>query len=89
MFPEDEAGFGIDDRCYIGSSRLLAKPVMQKGAKEVFVYIAEDQVRSFSLPFIYTHTPTLTHTKLPRSTTTTSPTMPTAPQVDTSPFAQF
>ncbi|KAG2133414.1 hypothetical protein BD769DRAFT_1665684 [Suillus cothurnatus] len=64
MFPEDEAGFGIDDQCYIGSSGLLVKPVMQKGAKEVFVYIAEDQVGSFPLPFIYTHTPTLMHTKL-------------------------
>ncbi|KAG2087839.1 family 31 glycoside hydrolase, partial [Suillus cothurnatus] len=44
MFSEDEAGFGINDWCYIRLSRLLVKPVMQKGAKEVFVYIAEDQV---------------------------------------------
>ncbi|KAG1851446.1 family 31 glycoside hydrolase [Suillus subalutaceus] len=44
MFPEDEAGFGIDDQYYIGSSGLLVKPVTQKGVKEVSVYIAEDQV---------------------------------------------
>jgi hypothetical protein len=89
MFPEDEAGFGIDDWCYIGSSRLLVKPVMQKGAKEVFVYIAEDQVRSFPLPFIYTHTPTLMHTQLLRSTMTTSPTMPTAPKLKHHPLLNF
>ncbi|KAG2067925.1 glycoside hydrolase family 31 protein [Suillus decipiens] len=44
MFPEDEAGFGIDDQYYVGSSGLLVKPVTQKGVKEVSVYIAEDQV---------------------------------------------
>lgn len=44
MFPGDEAGFGIDDQYYIGSSGLLVKPVTQKGIKEVSVYIAEDQV---------------------------------------------
>ncbi|KAG1851442.1 glycoside hydrolase family 31 protein [Suillus subalutaceus] len=44
MFPGDEAGFGIDDQYYIGSSGLLVKPVTQKGLKEVSVYIAEDQV---------------------------------------------
>jgi hypothetical protein len=47
MFPEDEAGFGIDDQYYVGSSGLLVKPVTQKGVKEVSVYIAEDQVRFF------------------------------------------
>ncbi|KAG2741021.1 glycoside hydrolase family 31 protein [Suillus brevipes Sb2] len=44
MFPEDEAGFGIDDQYYVGSSGLLFKSVRQKGVKEVSVYIAEDQV---------------------------------------------
>ncbi|KAG1774092.1 glycoside hydrolase family 31 protein [Suillus placidus] len=44
MFPEDEAGFGIDDQYYIGSSGLLVKPVTQKGVMEVSMYIAEDQV---------------------------------------------
>ncbi|KAG1729210.1 glycoside hydrolase family 31 protein [Suillus paluster] len=44
VFPGDEAGFGIDDQYYIGSSGLLVKPVTQKGVKEVSVYIAEDQV---------------------------------------------
>ncbi|KAG2146907.1 uncharacterized protein EDB93DRAFT_1148003 [Suillus bovinus] len=43
MFPEDEARFGIDDQYYGGSSGLLVKPVTEKGVKEVYVYIAEDQ----------------------------------------------
>ncbi|KAG2158568.1 glycoside hydrolase family 31 protein [Suillus bovinus] len=44
MFPGDEAGFGVDDQYYVGSSGLLVKPVTEKGVKEVSVYIAEDQV---------------------------------------------
>lgn len=82
MFPEDDAGFGIDDQFYVGSSGLLVKPVTEKGVKEVSVYIAEDQVRSFPLVFISPYTLTLTHTHLPRSTMTTSPTSPTAPKTD-------
>jgi alpha 1,3-glucosidase len=61
MFPKDEAGFGIDDQYYIGSSGLLVKPVTQKGVKEVSVYIAEDQVRSFHFsthPDAYAHATT-------------------------------
>ena len=74
MFPKDEAGFGIDDQYYIGSSGLLVKPVTEKGAKESSVYLAEDQVRPFTLYFPYTRT----HLFPLRSTTITSPTMLTA-----------
>ena len=71
MFPKDEAGFAMDDQYYIGSSGLLVKPVTQKGEKETSVYLAEDQVRSFSLPYSYSLTPR-------RSTTTTLPNTLTA-----------
>jgi hypothetical protein len=84
MFPEDEAGFGIDDQYYVGSSGLLVKPVTQKGVKEVSVYIAEDQARSFPLPLIH---PDI-YTQPPRSTTTTSPTMPIALKTDALPSPQ-
>jgi len=48
VFPEDEAGFWIDDQCYIGSSGLHVKPVTQKVVKDVSVHITEDEVRSLS-----------------------------------------
>ncbi|KDQ56418.1 glycoside hydrolase family 31 protein [Jaapia argillacea MUCL 33604] len=44
MFPQDEAGFSIDDQYFVGSSGLLVKPVVQKGVTETSVYLPEDQV---------------------------------------------
>ncbi|KAI0944115.1 hypothetical protein AcV7_002026 [Taiwanofungus camphoratus] len=43
-FPQDEAGFAIDDQYFVGSSGLLVKPVVEKGVTEVSVYLPEDQV---------------------------------------------
>lgn len=50
VFPEDEAGFAIDDQFFVGSSGLLVKPVTEKGVKETTVYLPEDQVRFIFLP---------------------------------------
>ena len=44
MFPQDEAGFAIDDQYFLGSSGLLVKPVTVEGVNETTVYLAEDQV---------------------------------------------
>ncbi|KAG1882345.1 hypothetical protein F4604DRAFT_1577345, partial [Suillus subluteus] len=63
-FPEDEAGFGIDDQYYIGSLGLLVKPVTQKRVKEVSVYIAEDQVY-YNYFTNHTHCPKNRHITLP------------------------
>jgi mannosyl-oligosaccharide alpha-1,3-glucosidase len=46
VFPQDEAGFSIDDQWFVGGSGLLVKPVTQKGATETSIYLAEDQVGS-------------------------------------------
>ncbi|KAF5366038.1 hypothetical protein D9758_006742 [Tetrapyrgos nigripes] len=44
-FPQDPNGFDLDDQFFIGSSGLLVKPVTEKGASEVSVYLpAEDEV---------------------------------------------
>jgi alpha 1,3-glucosidase len=48
MFPQDEAGFSIDDQFYVGNSGLLVKPVTRPGATEEIVYIPEDKARTFS-----------------------------------------
>jgi len=44
MFPQDEAGFSIDDQFYVGDSGLLVKPVTRPGVSEETVYIPEDKV---------------------------------------------
>jgi alpha 1,3-glucosidase len=44
VFPQEEAGFAIDDQFYIGSSGMLVKPVTAPGVNETKVYLAEDQV---------------------------------------------
>ncbi|KAH9976092.1 alpha glucosidase [Lactifluus volemus] len=44
MFPQDEAGFSIDDQFYVGNSGLLAKPVTRPGVTEETVYLPEDKV---------------------------------------------
>jgi alpha 1,3-glucosidase len=43
VHPDDAAGFAIDDQLYVGSTGLLAKPVVTEGAESVEVYIADDQ----------------------------------------------
>jgi alpha 1,3-glucosidase len=43
MFPEDEAGFKIDDQFYLGDSGILAKPVVQEGSELVDIYLADDE----------------------------------------------
>ncbi|KAK2807123.1 hypothetical protein FQN51_004737 [Onygenales sp. PD_10] len=43
VHPEDEAGFAIDDQLYLGSTGLLAKPVVTEGATSVDIYIADDE----------------------------------------------
>lgn len=45
MFPKDEAGFGIDDQFYLGSTGLLVKPITQEGVTSTDVFISDDQVR--------------------------------------------
>jgi mannosyl-oligosaccharide alpha-1,3-glucosidase len=45
MFPQDEAGFSIDDQFYVGNSGLLAKPVTRPGVTEETVYLPEDKVK--------------------------------------------
>ncbi|PGG96710.1 hypothetical protein AJ79_09480 [Helicocarpus griseus UAMH5409] len=43
VHPDDEAGFAIDDQLYLGSTGLLAKPVVTEGASSVDVYLADDE----------------------------------------------
>lgn len=49
MFPEDEAGFAVDDQYYVGGEGLLVKPVTKEGASTTDVYIADDEVSHLSL----------------------------------------
>lgn len=43
MFPDDEAGFTIDDQFFLGDSGLLAKPVVNEGAQSVDIYLPDDE----------------------------------------------
>ncbi|KAF2841231.1 glycoside hydrolase family 31 protein [Patellaria atrata CBS 101060] len=43
VHPSDEKGFAIDDQLYIGSTGLLAKPIVQEGAESADIYIADDE----------------------------------------------
>lgn len=43
VHPSDEQGFAIDDQLYLGSTGLLAKPVVHEGATSVDIYIADDE----------------------------------------------
>ncbi|KAI1982319.1 glucosidase II [Ophidiomyces ophidiicola] len=43
IHPFDEQGFAIDDQLYLGSTGLLAKPVVTEGATTVDIYIADDE----------------------------------------------
>ena len=42
VHPEDERGFEIDDQLYLGSTGILAKPVVTEGADLVEIYISDD-----------------------------------------------
>lgn len=44
MFPQDAAGFAIDDQYYLGGSGLLVKPVTRAGVTEESVYLSDNQV---------------------------------------------
>jgi alpha 1,3-glucosidase len=44
VYPSDEAGFAIDDQFFVGSTGLLAKPVVTEGAKSVEIYLPDDEV---------------------------------------------
>jgi alpha 1,3-glucosidase len=43
VHPSDERGFTLDDQLYIGSSGLLAKPVVSEAAGSVDIYISDDE----------------------------------------------
>ncbi|EFW16067.1 glucosidase II alpha subunit [Coccidioides posadasii str. Silveira] len=43
LHPQDEQGFAIDDQLYLGSTGLLAKPVVTEGATSVDIYISDDE----------------------------------------------
>jgi len=43
VHPSDERGFAIDDQLYLGSTGLLAKPIVTEGAESVDIYIADDE----------------------------------------------
>lgn len=46
-YPEDEAGYRIEDQFYIGSSGLLVKPVTAADVHKTTLYLSDAQV---SLP---------------------------------------
>ncbi|SCV72067.1 BQ2448_4761 [Microbotryum intermedium] len=43
VFPNDPKGFDIEDQFYLGSTGLLAKPVVHEGVTQAEVYISDDQ----------------------------------------------
>jgi mannosyl-oligosaccharide alpha-1,3-glucosidase len=43
VHPSDEKGFAIDDQLYIGSTGLLAKPVVTENGDKVDIYISDDE----------------------------------------------
>ncbi|KAI9822527.1 MAG: hypothetical protein M1827_000246 [Pycnora praestabilis] len=43
VHPSDEKGFAVDDQFYIGSTGLLAKPVVAEGSNSVEIYIPDDE----------------------------------------------
>lgn len=54
MFPQDAAGFAIDDQYYLGGSGLLVKPVTRAGVTEESVYLSDNQVFALTRQ-LYTH----------------------------------
>lgn len=43
MFPEDTAGFAVDDQYFVGTSGLLVRPVVTQGAIEASVHLGDDE----------------------------------------------
>lgn len=43
VHPEDDAGFAIDDQLYLGSTGLLAKPIVTEGATSTDIFLADDE----------------------------------------------
>jgi alpha 1,3-glucosidase len=43
-YPQDEAGFALDDQFFVGGSGLLVKPITEQGKEDTIVYLPEDQV---------------------------------------------
>ncbi|KAL3423089.1 glucosidase ii alpha subunit [Phlyctema vagabunda] len=43
-YPGDESGFAIDDQFFVGSTGLLAKPVVEEKAESVDIYLPDDEV---------------------------------------------
>ncbi|SGY21788.1 BQ5605_C016g08274 [Microbotryum silenes-dioicae] len=43
VFPNDPKGFDMEDQFYLGSTGLLAKPVVHEGVTQAEVYISDDQ----------------------------------------------
>jgi mannosyl-oligosaccharide alpha-1,3-glucosidase len=44
VYPGDENGFALDDQFFVGTTGLLAKPVVTEGAQSVDIYIPDDEV---------------------------------------------
>jgi alpha 1,3-glucosidase len=44
VYPADEKGFAIDDQFFVGSTGLLAKPVVTEGADSVELYLPDDEL---------------------------------------------
>jgi len=44
MFPDNEAGFSIDDQFFMGDTGLLVKPVVHEGAESVSIFLPDGQV---------------------------------------------
>jgi alpha 1,3-glucosidase len=42
--PSEAAGFAIDDQLFVGSTGLLAKPVVEQGKESVDIWIPDDEV---------------------------------------------
>ncbi|KAI6785034.1 Glucosidase 2 subunit alpha-like protein [Emericellopsis cladophorae] len=42
--PDEEAGFAIDDQLFVGSTGLLAKPIVQQGKESTDIWIPDDEV---------------------------------------------
>ncbi|KAH6665765.1 putative glucosidase 2 subunit alpha [Halenospora varia] len=43
-YPGDEAGFAVDDQFFVGSTGLLAKPVVKEGADSVDIYLPDEEI---------------------------------------------
>lgn len=44
QYPADKAGFALDDQFFVGSSGLLAKPVVTQGATSVEIYLPDNEI---------------------------------------------